>query len=107
MEANDTIGENGPDGPDMPRLGWFAPRCRAKVGRPKDPQKSRLTNATVLLADADGRTTVARRYRDIATAIATDQGGGQSRPAENGRRSAADFAATQHSVDQPPLSGPG
>ena len=44
--------------------GWFAPRCRAKVGRPKDPQKSRLTNATVLLADGDGRTTVARRYRD-------------------------------------------
>ena len=96
MDAKDTIGENGADGPDMPRLRGGLPPGRAKVGRPKDPQKSRLTNATVLLADADGRTTVARRYRDIATAIATNQGGGQSRPAENGRRSAADFAATQH-----------
>ena len=28
-----------------------------------------------MLANADGRTTVARRYRDIAAAIATDQGG--------------------------------
>src|SRR5262249_81067 len=54
--------------------GGLAPG-RAKVGHPKDPQKSRLTNAPVLLANVDGRTTVARRYRDIATAIATDQGG--------------------------------
>ena len=75
MDAKDTIGENGADGPDMPRLRGGLPLGRAKVGRPKDLQKSRLTYAPVLLANADGRTTVARRYRDIATAIATDQGG--------------------------------
>jgi len=75
MDAKDTFGENGADGPDMPRLRGSLPLGRAKVGRPKDPQKSRLTNAPDLLANADGRTTVARRYRDIAAAIATDQGG--------------------------------
>ena len=55
MDAKDTIGENGADGPDMPRLRGSLPLGRAKVGRPKDPQKSRLTNAPVLLANADGR----------------------------------------------------
>jgi hypothetical protein len=75
MNAKDTVGKNGADSPDMPRLRGGLPLGRAKVGRPKDPQKSRLTNAPVLLANVDGRATVARRYRDIATAIATDQGG--------------------------------
>ena len=75
MGAKDTSGENGAGYQDMPRLRGGLPPGRAKVGRPKDPQKSRLTNAPVLLANVDGRTTVARRYRDIATAIATDQGG--------------------------------
>src|SRR5262249_3926185 len=75
MDAKDTIGENGADGSDMPQLRGALPLGRAKVGRPKDPQKSRLTNTPVLLANVDGRTTVARRYRDIATAIAVDQGG--------------------------------
>jgi hypothetical protein len=73
MDAKDTIGKNAADGPDMPRLRGGLPLGRAKVGRPKDSQKSRY--APVLLANADGRTTIARRYRDIATAIATDQGG--------------------------------
>jgi hypothetical protein len=75
MGAKDTSGENGASYQDMPRLRGGLPPDRAKVGRPKDPQKSRLTNAPVLLANVDGRTSVARRYRDIATAIATDQGG--------------------------------
>jgi hypothetical protein len=75
MDAKDTVGENCTDSPDMPRLRDGLPPGRAKVGHPKDPQKSRLTNAPVLLANVDGRTTVARRYRDIATAIAADQGG--------------------------------
>ena len=75
MGAKDTSGENGAGYQDMPRLRGGLPPGRAKVGRPKDPQKSRLTTAPVLLANVDGRTTVARRYRDIATAIATDQGG--------------------------------
>ena len=75
MDVKDTVGENCADSPDMPRLRGGLPLGRAKVGRPKDSAKSRLTNAPVLLANVDGRTTVARRYRDIATAIATDQGG--------------------------------
>jgi hypothetical protein len=66
MDAKDTVGENCTDSPDMPRLRDGLPPGRAKVGHPKDPQKSRLTNAPVLLANVDGRTTVARRYRDIA-----------------------------------------
>ena len=37
MDAKDTIGENGADGPDMPRLRGGLPLGRAKVGRPKDP----------------------------------------------------------------------
>jgi len=36
--------ENGAHGPDMPRLRGGLPLGRAKVGRPKDPQKSRLTS---------------------------------------------------------------
>src|SRR5262249_41394115 len=75
MNANSTIGENDTDGPDMPRLRGGLPLVRAKVVRPRDPQKSRLSSAPVLLANVDGRTAVASRYRDIATAIATDQGG--------------------------------
>jgi hypothetical protein len=76
MDAKDTIGENGADGPDVPRfpdvprLRGGLPLGRAKVGRLKDPQKSRRTNAPVLLANADGRTTVPRRYRDIGSSAA-------------------------------------
>ena len=44
MGAKDTSGENGASYQDMPRLRGGLPPDRAKVGRPKDPQKSRLTN---------------------------------------------------------------
>jgi hypothetical protein len=37
--------------------------------------RSRLTNGKDLLPDIDGRSLIARRYRDICSAIATDQGG--------------------------------
>jgi hypothetical protein len=40
----------------MPRLKGGLPLGRAKVGCPKDPQKSRLINAPDLLANVDGRT---------------------------------------------------
>jgi hypothetical protein len=37
--------------------------------------RSRLTNGKDLLPNVDGRSLIARRYRDICTAIASDQGG--------------------------------
>ena len=37
--------------------------------------RSRLTNGRDLLPDVDGRSLIARRYRDIAAAILVDQGG--------------------------------
>ncbi len=51
-----------------------APRLAS--GRPsKDAQKSRITNGSALLPDIDGRSVIARRYRDIMSALLTDQGG--------------------------------
>jgi hypothetical protein len=48
-------------------------------GEPRADRKvyarSRLTNGRDLLPDIDGRSLIARRYRDICSAIATDQGG--------------------------------
>jgi hypothetical protein len=37
--------------------------------------KSRVTLGRDVLPNVDGRSTIARRYRDIASAIVTDQGG--------------------------------
>ena len=37
--------------------------------------RSRVSNGKDLLPDIDGRSMVARRYRDIASAIVSDQGG--------------------------------
>jgi hypothetical protein len=37
--------------------------------------RSRLTNGKDLLPNVDGRSLIARRYRDICTTIASDQGG--------------------------------
>jgi hypothetical protein len=42
---------------------------------PKACARSRLTNGRDLLPNIDGRSLIARRYRDICTAIAADQGG--------------------------------
>ena len=43
--------------------------------QPRDHRKSRITNGRELLPDVDGRSAIARRYRDIASAIVIDQGG--------------------------------
>ena len=37
--------------------------------------RSRISNGRELLPDVDGRSVIARRYRDITTAILVDQGG--------------------------------
>jgi hypothetical protein len=41
----------------------------------KPAARSRVTNGRDLLPGVDGRSTVARRYRDILAALTTDQGG--------------------------------
>jgi hypothetical protein len=57
---------------------------REGVGEPEGGQpradrkvyaRSRLTNGKDLLPNIDGRSVIARRYRDICSAIAADQGG--------------------------------
>jgi hypothetical protein len=44
-------------------------------GVPKPEFRSRISNGKDLLPGIDGRSLVARRYRDISSAILTDQGG--------------------------------
>ena len=57
-------------------LSSAADRCMA-VGKSKDDKarKSRITNGKDLLPNIDGRSVIARRYRDIVSAILADQGG--------------------------------
>ena len=45
------------------------------VERRSSKQRSRLTNGTALLPDIDGRSAIARRFKDIAHGILADQGG--------------------------------
>jgi hypothetical protein len=52
-----------------------SPADRRHVGPRKAAQRSRITNGRDLLPDIDGRGAVARRYRDIVSAILVDQGG--------------------------------
>jgi hypothetical protein len=56
----------------------MTPRKAARTpvtGVPKPEGRSRITNGKDLLPGVDGRSLVARRYRDISSAILTDQGG--------------------------------
>jgi hypothetical protein len=49
---------------------------QGRVTRPSLRQRSRLSNnAGLLSGEADGRTAIARRFRDLTNAIITDQGG--------------------------------
>ena len=47
----------------------------ARFGRQPQARKSRITNGRDLLPNIDGRSVIARRYRDIMSAILVDQGG--------------------------------
>jgi hypothetical protein len=55
--------------------------------------RSRVTNGTDILPDIDGRTTLARRFKDIASQILIDQGG-EDRCSESRRQLIRRFAAT-------------
>jgi hypothetical protein len=48
---------------------------RLLVERRPSKQRSRLSNGTKLLPNLDGRTAMARRFKDITSAVLTDQGG--------------------------------
>jgi hypothetical protein len=48
---------------------------RAAVERRPSKQRSRVTNNAALLPDIDGRSALARRFKDIASQILVDQGG--------------------------------
>ena len=48
---------------------------RALVERRPSKQRSRLSNGTKLLPDLDGRSAMARRFKDIISAVLVDQGG--------------------------------
>jgi hypothetical protein len=52
------------------------PFATANLRRQRKAQaRSRLSNGRDLLPNVDGRSLIARRYRDIMSAIASDQGG--------------------------------
>jgi hypothetical protein len=53
---------------DLPRVGRF----REVLADPRS--RSRVTNAVELLANIDGRSALARRYRDILAQVIADQG---------------------------------
>src|ERR1700683_772404 len=51
------------------------PRHRPALTPHKPTARSRVSNGSDLLPDVDGRSTIARRYRDIMSALLVDQGG--------------------------------
>jgi hypothetical protein len=51
-------------------------RNAATAHRPRKAEaRSRVTNGADILPGIDGRSTIARRYRDLCAALASDQGG--------------------------------
>jgi hypothetical protein len=52
-----------------------SPPDRPKVTRPKDPQKSRITNGSALLPGVDQRGAWIRRCKDVIRAHLADMGG--------------------------------
>jgi hypothetical protein len=59
----------------MPETSFDSSAGRAVVERRPSKQRSRLTNGKDLLPDIDGRSAMARRFKDITAAVVTDQGG--------------------------------
>lgn len=64
-DVDETIVEN------VPGLSPVRPR----VDGPKSRQRSRIGNGSALLPDIDGRSGLARRFKDIAAALLADQSG--------------------------------
>src|SRR3954468_16857505 len=53
----------------------FKPAVNRLPAARKAQARSRVSNGSEVLPNVDGRSLVARRYRDIVSAIAADQGG--------------------------------
>jgi hypothetical protein len=51
------------------------PAKSADITLPKPTARSRVTNGSDLLPNVDGRSLIARRYRDLVAALCADQGG--------------------------------
>jgi hypothetical protein len=49
--------------------------CRLRLAPSKPQFRSKLTNQGTLLPDVDGRSALARRFRDIVAQLVADQGG--------------------------------
>lgn len=49
--------------------------ARSRAADAKSHGRSKVSNGKDILPDCDGRSVIARRYRDIASAILIDQGG--------------------------------
>jgi len=62
------------------------------AGRSPRARKSRITNGRDLLPNIDGRSVIARRYKDIVSAILVDQGG-EDRCSESRKQLIRRFAA--------------
>jgi hypothetical protein len=65
----------------------------------KPTARSRISNGAAVLPDIDGRSAIARRYRDIATAIVNDQGGAD-RCSESRKQLIRRFAAAAVLAEQ-------
>ena len=68
------------------------PVPRQRAADPKVYARAKASNDTKWLADVDGRTLIARRYRDIVSAILVDQGG-EDRCSESRKQLIRRFAA--------------
>ncbi len=64
----------------------------AQVARKKQHARSRVSNGRDILPGVDGRSVVARRYRDVSVAIFQDQGG-ESNCSESRKQLVRRFAA--------------
>jgi hypothetical protein len=52
-----------------------SPPDRSAIGRPKNPQRSRITNGSALLPGVDGRNAWVRRCKDVINEHIADLGG--------------------------------
>jgi hypothetical protein len=75
------------------------PHRGANMAPRKPTARSRVSNGNDLLPDIDGRSVVARRYRDICAALASDAGG-ESRMSEARAQLVRRFAAQSVLAEQ-------
>jgi hypothetical protein len=51
---------------------------RAQIEKPSSKTRSRVSNGSAMLPDVDGRSAIARRYRDVLNELISDLGGDPS-----------------------------